>query len=294
MTDQHEASIPATATSEEQHSQAPPDDDLSSKVAEKWVEIAPLIDVLMERMGRRDDFPVKPDSALAGDDRASSPYQVSHVVKACLSAAVDHLHAAKVLVHDCGLLHLAAPATLARGAIENAATGLWVLTPRSRDERVLRALRWHSRNYRDQAATGRTPPGKPLEFMLSKIAKVATQRGLPEGSATGGYQMTKVIQQVQTGHPDLGDLLLTWQLGSGFAHGRPWAYLGALEREEFDAPEEGVTNMRLTSYPVLAMHPILKSLHLVERLLQVREKRAGLHRHTAIPTVPDSFERKSP
>ena len=39
--------------------------------------------------------------------------------------------------------------TLVRAALENTATGLWILGPGTRPERIERALRWHARNYHD-------------------------------------------------------------------------------------------------------------------------------------------------
>lgn len=257
--------------------------DLADQVAEKWVEIAPIIDRLLDRMGRENDFPVLPGSALVGDDRASQPYQLTSAVRACLSAAVDHLHAAKVLAHESGRLHLAAPSTLARGVIENAATGLWMITPQTRDERILRALRWWARNVHDQVGAGRLPPGRTKAGVLGKIAAVAQRRGIDPGGATNGYQMLKVIRQVDREHPDLRELEFTWQLCSGFAHGRPWAFLGALNREAMGSPEPGVSHIRLTSDPILAMFPILKGLFVVQRLLQIWEPRSGHHRQAAVP-----------
>jgi hypothetical protein len=80
----------------------------------------------MERVGDQHDFPVQPGSALAGDDKASAPYQVSHAFKQCLTVAVDHLHAARVLIlgpadrpHAQPIVHMSAHAALARGALEN-------------------------------------------------------------------------------------------------------------------------------------------------------------------------------
>lgn len=40
-----------------------PDEDLSRQVAAKWVEIAPQVDRLMERVGDPREFPIMPDSA---------------------------------------------------------------------------------------------------------------------------------------------------------------------------------------------------------------------------------------
>lgn len=102
----------------------------------KWFEIAPLIDRVMERVGDPHDFPVQPGSALAGDDKASAPYQVSHAFKQCLTVAVDHLHAARVLIlgpadrpHVQPIVHMSAHAALARGALENLAVAFWIRHP---------------------------------------------------------------------------------------------------------------------------------------------------------------------
>ena len=191
-----------------------------AEVEEKWREISPLIDRLMVRAGAENEFQVRQRSALAGDDRGSAPYQVSYAFRQCLNAAIDHLHAAKLLVVDLRVVHLAAPASLARSALENAATAYWILEPRRRDERIMRALRWQSRNIRDQhtAATQLSPT--PLQAQLGKVAAVAAARGLSPEIATSGYKQSTVMAEVAqaTGlHVDF-----VWQLCSGFTHGRPW------------------------------------------------------------------------
>src|SRR3954451_8752379 len=118
-------------------------------VQEKWIEAAPLIDRMMERVGAPGEFPVGAGSSLAGDDRASSPYHVSHALRVCLTAGVDHLHAVKVLVVDNEILHVGAPSSLARGALENFAAAYWILGPESRTDRIERQLRWHAKNFKD-------------------------------------------------------------------------------------------------------------------------------------------------
>src|SRR5688572_8074481 len=146
------------------------------QAAAKWHEIAPLIDGLMRRTDNRDDFQVLAGSSLAGDDRATDPYQTSHVMRWCITAAADHLHAVKTLVVDAHVLHVAAPASLARVALENAATAVWVLGPTSREERVIRTLRWYARNFRDAdtAVSGLNQPDyQPLKERLDRVGAVA-------------------------------------------------------------------------------------------------------------------------
>lgn len=147
----------------------------------------------------------------------------------------------------------------------------------------MRALRWWARNVHDQVGAGLLPAGRTRAGVLGKIASVAQRRGLDPDRATNGYQMLKVLREVDREHPDVRELEFTWQLCSGFAHGRPWAFLGALNREAMGSPEPGVSHIRLTSDPILAMFPILKGLFVVQRLLQVWERRSGHHRRTSVP-----------
>lgn len=249
------------------------------EVAEKWQQIAPLINRLAERVATLGEFDHGHNSALAGDDRATKPYNTSHAFAQSLSAAVDHLHGAKVLVHDAGMLHLGASSTLARSALENAATAWWLLHPTSRDERVLRTLRWYSRNFRDQhSAVDKVPSlagqGRSLEEKLDGIRAVAAGRGLDPVAAVGGYRMSTVVGE----HAQVSGMgtLFLWQLTSGFAHGRPWAYLGVLEREEYEDEEPGVTRARLTNTVQFGLHPPLTALLVLQDSLRVWESRAGV------------------
>lgn len=248
-------------------------------VAAKWAKISPLIDRLVERAGDEADFEHRRDSALTGDDRATSPYNTSHAFRQSLTAAIDHLHAAKTLVHDVGMVHLGAPATLARSALENAATGWWLLEPRGRDERVLRTLRWYSRNFRDQhTALDDTTliPERTLEQKLGKVRAIAAKRGLNPDQAAGGYKMSTVIEAHTAGTRT--DSKFGWQLASGFAHGRPWAYLGALSQDRRPSDEDGIMKVRLTNTVQLGLWPTLTALHAVEDTLRLWEQRAGHHR----------------
>lgn len=118
-------------------------------IADKWGEFATAVECLAERIADEGEFRVEPGSSLAGDDRASHPFEVSQAVRHMVNATVDQLHGVKVAVHDARQQHLAVSSTLARSALENTATALWVLGPGRSNERVERVLRWHARNYHD-------------------------------------------------------------------------------------------------------------------------------------------------
>jgi hypothetical protein len=86
-----------------------------SAAAAKWQEIASGIDKMAQRIADPNDFQISAGSSLAGDDKASRPYQVSHAARMCLVVGVDHLQAVKALLLDLHVLHTAAPFSLVVG-----------------------------------------------------------------------------------------------------------------------------------------------------------------------------------
>lgn len=253
---------------------------VESQAVRKWQELAPLLDRLMERVGTDGEFPVAPGSSLSGDDAASNPYHVSHVVRLCLMAGSDHLHAAKVLIVDNRVLHIAAPASLARGALETLAAAYWVLQPGQRDERICRALRWHAKNMKDaETAVGylELAGHPPLEDKLQKLDVVAARRSIDTKIVRAGYTSTETVKCAEQYAPDLPlGVLLPWRVCSGFAHGRPWAYLGVSDREVTDSGEGDIVGVRLTSTLAKALYPNLAAVHLLERLLRLYQLRSGV------------------
>lgn len=217
----------------------------------KWLEMAPLLDRMIERIGTPGEFQVGSNSSLAADDAASDPYHVSHVVRLCLNAGVDHLHAAKVLVVDQQAVHLAAPASLAKGALETLSAAFWVLNPEAGEERVTRALRWHAKNMKDgETATKQLslPGYVPLETKLSKLDAVAIRHGLDTREIRDGYSSTETLVYTQAEAKDLPmGVVFAWRVCSGFAHGRPWAYLGVSELEGSEPDAAGIINIKMTS-----------------------------------------------
>jgi hypothetical protein len=69
-----------------------------------------------------------PGSALRGDDLRTHPYELSHAAWHSLSHAVDHLNCLQTLLKDAGLIHIFAPYSLVRSALENASAAVWMLT----------------------------------------------------------------------------------------------------------------------------------------------------------------------
>lgn len=245
----------------------------------KWQEVAPLVDRMMERVGTQGEFPVATGSSLAADDAAADPYQVSHVIRLCLTAGTDHLHAAKVLVVDKQIIYVAAPASLARGALETLAAAYWVLQPAQRDERVSRSLRWHAKNMKDaEIALGHLelPGHPPLAKKLAILDAVAAKRTLDLKTIHGGYTSTETVKCAEEYAPNLTlGVVLPWRVCSGFAHGRPWTYLGVSDLDVTDTGNGDVVGVSLTSNLAKALYPSLAAIHLLERLLQLYEQRSA-------------------
>lgn len=248
------------------------------QVSVKWAEIAPLIDKLNDRTDDKNDFPVLLHSSLARDDHWADPYQVSHAVKACIVAGVDHLHAVKVLIVDAQKLHVAAPASLVRGALENLATAYWILHPSSRVERVTRCLRWHAQNVNDSDLAYSQldlPDYKSRDERMAKVLAVASQR--PEIDlkvVKGGYRSTAAVKYAHKQTASHLGVLLPWQLCSGFAHGRPWANLSFSEREEYPTEDPNVMAVRFSTDLTRALYLVWAAMNLTEDLLKLHQKRA--------------------
>jgi hypothetical protein len=228
---------------------------------QQWAMMLPEIETMMHRVQNLADFVVQPGSQLAADDAASRPYFVSSCAKACLNAGVGHLHAMKTLVFDePRIRHAEADYSLIRGALENFATAFWVLHPQERTIRVERALRWMAKNFKDEDNAISSPRGptddmemraevetRGLQELLDVVAAIAQKAGCAKvDNLRRGYTSTQAVEYAEN-HTHYDRVLLTWQVCSGFAHGRPWANLFINAMEKHPTEEEGVFDVRFTT-----------------------------------------------
>jgi hypothetical protein len=256
-------------------------DDVGAAVPEeqvvaKWLEIAPGIDKMAERIGDPNDFAVRDRSSLCGDDKKSAPYCVSHAVRACLVSGVDHLHAAKSLVVDLEVLHASAVYSLVRGSLENLSAAFWILHPPVRNDRIERTLRWHARNFNEQLIA-LEPLGladdASREAKLVRLDAIAAVRGISTASVRAGYRSSTAVKYVEE-HSAESTPLLPWQVWSGFAHGRPWAVLGMSEQEQQATADPGVVNLRLTSDLSRVLYPTLSAFRLTADVVKLLQQRS--------------------
>jgi hypothetical protein len=174
-----------------------------------------------------------PGSALVGDDRASNPYKVSQSALRALSIATEHLHAFEALIVEAGYLHLSAPFTLIRASIETASSAVWLLEPTSRSERVLRSLRVGVGDAidGDRVATELgLPVNRPLAERRAQVDTLARRVG--HVGVVRPATSTEIVRAASAAAGSALDVLAAWRTCSGFAHGRVWAMLSVLDREE--------------------------------------------------------------
>lgn len=248
------------------------------KIDELWAKFAADVDRMMARVNDATDFAVSQGSSLAGDDRASDPYQVSHAAHMCIVAGVDHLHAMKSLLIDLNVLHSAAPFTIVRGALEIFASAFWILHPADRSTRVERVLRWNAKNFRDQHPALQSVSLSDVaqrDAKYARLAQIASRRGIPEKSITAGYQSTEAVQYADT-NARTAKPLFPWRMCSGYAHGRPWVYLGMADEDMFQETDEpGVLKAQVTTDPAKLLYPSLHAQWLMNDLVDLVEQRAA-------------------
>lgn len=78
----------------------------------------------------------------------------THTVWRHLSNAVDHLSCLQALFGDAKVIHMYAPFTLVRGALENACGAVWLLQPARRKERLARRFRLAIGDIRHEVQAG--------------------------------------------------------------------------------------------------------------------------------------------
>lgn len=216
-----------------------------------------------------------PTSSLLGDDSATAFNPISHQVALGLAVAADHLTALRLAINSpSGGVTAMSMFTLVRSSIEASSNALWILSPTSRDERVLRSLRMtleYRRNLNEiQADLG----ADDARFEKVKI-RLQELRDARPGLA--GRSLTKLSSQAQR----LKDIdgftegeflspLIIWRLSSGIAHGNGSVILNLLERDLIDGAPS--TYRLTTNTGVLAMFHNAAT-NLILKVLDLRDHR---------------------
>ncbi|GAC1575755.1 MAG: hypothetical protein NVS3B18_09500 [Candidatus Dormibacteria bacterium] len=129
---------------------------------------------------------VQPGSRMHDDDARLDPFQISHAVKGALASSLDHIHAVRGLLLA-NQLNMAAPFTLMRAALENAALALWLIEPDEQSERFTRKLQIEMDDAYDAgiALALTTQPGRTYQERQADVLDVAARVGVDSAKLTG-------------------------------------------------------------------------------------------------------------
>jgi hypothetical protein len=195
-----------------------------------------------------------PGSPLAGDVLQLEIYPGTHLFRAGLSGAIDHLDAFRLLIVEVEALHLMAPVTLLRAVLEDASLALWLTSPGQQSERLLRALKAHYTDMKGRAGYEKIQPprpglkGKSAVQRCADIRELAVKLGLDGKDVSQHLSTTRVITEacsVLGGAGSDGPRL--WSLSSGLAHGRHWTVIHGYKLHGATDVGGGFAELQVTS-----------------------------------------------
>lgn len=189
-------------------------------------------------------------SPLGADDGRTHPFQTSHAVWHALSHAVDPLNCLRSVLRDAGAIHMYAPYSLIRAALENASAAAWMLHPASRAERVIRRLRFAALDVRSGKRAIRLldTTVRPETERLDELRDIARRAGLDAAAAVRHVAYGEIVEEAGKAlSPDSQAVLFVWRLCSGITHGDLWTTLNAAERVELPGAPAGMVSLKITA-----------------------------------------------
>ncbi|MFY1673680.1 hypothetical protein ACN27G_27600 [Plantactinospora sp. WMMB334] len=192
---------------------------------------------------------VAPGSPLSTDNHRTDPYQTSYATWHSISHAVDCLHMLRTTLRT-GMLHMYAPYSLVRGAMENASTAVWLLAPASRSERVLRRLRLAAVDIHNgekiKNLIGSVGPRSPEE-RREQIRDLAQRSSLDPKRALNRPGYGEIVASAG-GHAPMGETIasLIWGICSAVAHGDFWSTVAVAAHDELPGAPAGIAHLRVT------------------------------------------------
>ncbi|MCX5216107.1 hypothetical protein OG689_44035 [Kitasatospora sp. NBC_00240] len=229
-----------------------------------------------------DGWEVADSSPLAADDAKTHPYRLSHSAHLALVVAVDHLQALASSIKGSSadnrqdvLIHTHAQFTLIRAALENAARAVWLLGPKSRDDRIKRVLALHLADLVNSqklaevlaisAETG--PDPKHMANIESRRAQIRsllaaaglTPAGLPPDQLLQAQRRVLKFPGYEVMVADAGTHIgdahvrLFWKACSSLAHGDLSGTLAVLDRETARSDGKVATVQFTGSVPALVL-----------------------------------------
>ncbi|GAB3968893.1 hypothetical protein V1634_20305 [Plantactinospora veratri] len=194
---------------------------------------------------------VAAESDLGRDDQIADPFQLSFAARHSLSYAVDHLHMLRSTLRDAGVIHMYAPYSLVRGAMENGSAAVWMLAPDSQPKRLMRRLRLATLDIangeRVKDLIGVTGP-RTLNERRDRVRQVARAAGLDPKEALRHVSYSEIVTAAGS-HTSIGEkqARLVWNMCSGVAHGDFWSTISVTDNVELPGAPEGIAHLHVTA-----------------------------------------------
>jgi hypothetical protein len=190
-----------------------------------------------------------PGSAMRGDDERTAPYHLSHAAWHLLSNAVDHLSCLRALLGDAKIIHMYAPFSLVRGALENACGAVWLLQPPQRPDRLTRRFRLAIADIRNgeqaRKLTGQLGP-RTAQERIDEIHTSARRAGIEQAALKDKPGYSEIVKTVDDSGLASSVIEASWRLCSGFAHGDWWSTLSVSRKTLVpESDREGVGTFKV-------------------------------------------------
>jgi hypothetical protein len=170
------------------------------------------------------------------------------------------------LLRDAQVIHMYAPYSLVRGALENASAAVWLLHPARRIERITRRLRYAAVDIRNgeqaKVLTGTAGP-RSKEERLDELRDLAKRAGADPADAVRNVGYREVVDSANEAL-SLGSkaIPVAWRLCSGIAHGDFWTTINAAERVELPGAPQGIGTFQITANVKILMYVTTFAIHM--------------------------------
>jgi hypothetical protein len=155
------------------------------------------------------------------------------------------------VLRDARAIHMYAPYTVLRGALENASATAWLLAPAQRATRVERLLRLAAVDMRAGEKVKKligSPGPRSEQERLDDLRKIAAAAKVDEKAAVKLVSYGEIVATAgaESGAPNGAQLAeFLWRLCSGIAHGDFWTTIAAADRIEMPGAPAGIAHMKV-------------------------------------------------
>jgi hypothetical protein len=230
---------------------------------------------------------VEAGSPFAGDDARTHPYELSHGVTQSITNAIDHLHCFRMALTGTGddvlRLHTYAPFTLLRGAIENSAIAVWVMSPPGRRDRIVRHLR-HEMTSANKIKRILKEAGDPVapgtHDRETALLAIAGAYSIEDSKIKKEVTATEIVKSASetVGLTDgkLAMAFLFWKLCSGIAHGDR-GLLHLFEIQDIEPIQPGISSVIVTAKTEQVLSGSRGAVAMITTALKLAERRSASH-----------------